>query len=427
MNIVQKLQSYKEEWNSHINNELLPFWFDRAMDKERGGFITQFERNGKDAGTDEKSLIAQARMTYAMSAAARAGYQIERTLEFAHHGAKYLISRMWDNSNGGFFWMTDRSGNVTIDKKIVYGQSFGIYALSEYYLATNDKLALEFAKKAFELLLSNAADIRYGGFFEMFSNDWVLAGPGSAGGDRKTLDVHMHLMESFTTLYKATNLDSVRRRLEEIISLLTKVIYSPRTGVGKPQFAENWKPAPQIKFDVIWGWDRFQGEGFKANADDNFSYGHDMEFLWLLLEALRSLNADVGKYKKLLKAIAGHVLAYGIDHEYGGVYVEGPLDGPAHDLQKEFWQQAESLIGLLDCHMLFNEEGFLEAYEAVHRFVFDKMIAHDIGEWLPLLERDGKPIWTHMGTSWKINYHTLRCAINCIKRIDALIRKKKSL
>ncbi len=425
-NIVQKLHSYKEEWNNHINNELLPFWFKRAMDKERGGFITQFDRNGNDAGTDEKSLIAQARMTYAMSAAARSGYQIERALEFAHHGARYLISKMWDNANGGFFWMTDRNGKIIVDKKIVYGQSFAIYALSEYYLATNDKLALEFAKKTFELLLSNAADIRYGGFFEMFSNDWVLAGPGSAGGDRKTLDVHMHLMEALTTLYKATNLDPVKRRLEEIISLLTKVIYSPRTGAGKPQFAKDWKPVPQIKFDIIWGWDRFQGEGVKANADDNFSYGHDMEFLWLLLEALRALKADAGKYKKILNAIAGHVLTYGIDHEYGGVYVEGPIDGPAHDLQKEFWQQAESLIGLLDCYMLFKDESFLDAYDTVHRFVFDKMIAHDVGEWLPLLERDGKPIWTHMGTSWKINYHTLRCAIMCVKRIDALIGMKLS-
>jgi mannose 2-epimerase len=196
--------------------------------------------------------------------------------------------------------------------------------------------------------LANATDVRYGGFFEMFSNDWVLAGPGPAGGDRKTLDVHMHLMEAFATLYEATNLNSVRRRLEEIVLLLTKVIYSPKTGAGKPQFTRNWKPAKQIKFDIIWGWDRFQKEGVKVNTDDNFSYGHDMEFLWLLLEALNALKADIGLYKKILQAITNHVLNYRIDYEYGGVYVEDPLVGPAHDLQKEFWQQAETLIGLLD-------------------------------------------------------------------------------
>jgi hypothetical protein len=76
--------------------------------------------------------------------------------------------------------------------------------------------------------------------------------------------------------------------------------------------------------------------------------------------------------------------------------------------------------------MLFREESILEAYNNVHRFVFDKMIAHDVGEWLPLLERNGKPIWTHMGTSWKINYHSLRCAIMCIKRIETLILIKNS-
>jgi len=417
----EMLKSFKHEWINHINTELLPFWFDRAMDRKNGGFITQFDRQGNDAGTDEKSIIAQARMTYAISAAARAGFDSERTLEFARHGAKYLTQKMWDNEHGGFYWMTDRAGRVTIDKKIAYGQSFGIYALSEYYLASGDEAGKDYAVKAFETLLAKAADIRFGGFFEMFSRDWTLAGPGVEGGDRKTLDVHMHLMEAFTTLLEATGLDAVRRRLEEVISLLTTVIYSPETGAGKPQFRADWKNAPQIKFNIIWGWDRFQDGGAKANAEDNFSYGHDMEFMWLLLEALRILKTGHEPYEKLFRSILNHVLNYGIDHEYGGVYVEGPLDGPAHDLEKEFWQQAETLIGLLDAYRLFKDERIIEAYSLVHRFVFDEMIAHDVGEWLPLLERDGTPIWTHMGTSWKINYHTLRCAIMCVKRIDSLL------
>jgi mannobiose 2-epimerase len=83
-------------------------------------------------------------MTYARSAAARAGYEMERALEFARHGAKYLVEKMWDEKHGGFYWMTDRKGRVTIDRKIAYGQSFGIYAMSEYYLATGDETGDEF-------------------------------------------------------------------------------------------------------------------------------------------------------------------------------------------------------------------------------------------------------------------------------------------
>ena len=72
--------------------------------------------------------------------------------------------------------------------------------------------------------------------------------------------------------------------------------------------------------------------------------------------------------------------------EYGGVYVEGPHDGgPAHDTQKEFWQQAETLIGMLDGCALFGLDPYWTAYEAVHRFVFDKVVNREVGEWWPLL------------------------------------------
>ena len=52
------LRSFRDEWVNHINNELLPFWFSRAKDDVNGGFVTQFDRQGSDVGTDEKSIIA---------------------------------------------------------------------------------------------------------------------------------------------------------------------------------------------------------------------------------------------------------------------------------------------------------------------------------------------------------------------------------
>jgi len=41
-------------------------------------------------------------------------------------------------------------------------------------------------------------------------------------------------------------------------------------------------------------------------------------------------------------------------------------------------------------------EKYWQAYQNVHRFVFDKMIHHKVGEWWLLLTRHGEPIWTHM-------------------------------
>ncbi|MHC4704100.1 MAG: AGE family epimerase/isomerase, partial [Planctomycetota bacterium] len=108
-----------------------------------------------------------------------------------------------------------------------------------------------------------------------------------------------------------------------------------------------------------------------------------------------------------------------------GVYVEGPHAGGVHDMEKEFWQQAEVMIGMLEARLRFGTDRYWDAYENVHRFVFDKMINHSVGEWWPLMTREGEPIWTHMSHSWKVNYHTIRCMVECINRLEKLLAECK--
>ena len=417
----EQIIAHKTEVENHLTNELLPFWLDRCKDEKYGGFVTHFDAAGKDSGEDQKALIAQARTVYTMASAHRAGYGDGKCAEFAAHGVDFLLDKMWDKQFGGFFWTMDRKGNVEIDKKILYGMSFAMYSLSEYTLATGDRRGLEYAEKTFDLMQKFCADTMYGGYFEMFERDWRLCGPGSAGGDRKTLDFHMHLMEAMTTLYECSGLDVHLMRLKQDIGLLTKRILHPEFATGIPQFWADWRIAPQIKFDIVWGLDRFSEEGQKTNAEDNTSYGHNVEFAWLLLHALEIMGQDPKPYKTILKKQFNHAADNGIDHEFGGVYVEGPHSGGVHDREKEFWQQAEVMIGMLDACLLFGPEKYWPVYTNIHRFVFDKMIDHDIGEWRPLLTRQGEPIWTHMSNSWKINYHTVRSMIQCIKRLDKLI------
>jgi len=411
----------KGEAENHLLNELLPFWTSRMKDEVNGGFFTHFDKNGLDTGEDEKSLIAQTRCIYTISSAHRAGYGEGKLADLARHGVDFLINRMWDPQHGGFFWMMNRKGEVKIDQKIIYGHSFAIYCLSEYTLATGDPRGREYAEKTFDLLQKYCADTRHGGYWEMFHRDWTLCGPGSQGGDRKTLDVHMHLMEAFTTLYECTGQEVHRRKLLEDIDLLLNKIIHPVYKTGIPQFYKDWSVAPQIKFDIIWGWDRFSEEGQKGNATDNTCYGHNAEFAWLLLHSLEILKADPNEYKELFKIIYDHTVDNGIDTEFGGVYVEGPHSGGVYDKEKEFWQQAEVLIGLLDAVVLFGPDKYWEAYKNVHRFVYDKVVNKGVGEWYPLLSRKGDPIWTHMGHSWKINYHTVRAAIQSIHRMKKLL------
>ncbi len=415
----------RREDEKHLVNELLPFWITRMVDNTNGGFITHFDKDGKDSGEDEKSLIAQSRSVYTLSSAHRAGYGEGKYAGLAKHGVDFLINKMWDKEYGGFYWMMDRKGNVKIDQKIIYGHSFAIYSLSEYTLATGDRRGIEYAEKVFDLIQKYCVDSMYGGYWEMFHRDWTLCGPGSQGGDRKTLDVHMHLMEAFTTLYECTGKEVHRRKLVEDIDLLVNRLIHPVYKTGIPQFFKDWSVAPQIKFDIIWGWDRFSEEGQKGNATDNTCYGHNIEFAWLLIHALEILKMDSDIYSDLFKTIFDHTVNNGIDYEYGGVFVEGPHSGGVYDREKEFWQQAEVLIGLLDAVIMFGDEKYWDAYKNVHHFVFGKLINKKVGEWYPLLSRNGDPIWTHMSHSWKVNYHSVRSMIQSIRRLDKIVADLK--
>ena len=420
----ETMRHCRQELHTHLTTELLPFWTARTADYVNGGFITHFDQHGNDSGEDEKSLIAQSRSVYTYASAHRAGYGNGNLAELARHGVDYLLTRMWDDEHGGFYWMTNRKGEVVNDQKIVYGQSFVIYSLSEYTLATGDPRGSEYAGKVFDLLQKYAVDTCYGGYFEMFHRDWTLKGPAAAGGDRKTLDVHMHLMEAFTTLYECTRQPLHRRKLLEVIDLLVGRIMHPTYGTGIPQFWADWRVAPQIKFDVVWGWDRFTEEGVKGAAEDNTSYGHNAEFGWLLLHALAMLDIPHETYRTSLINAFSHAVDHGVDWEFGGVYVEGSHSGAVYDREKEFWQQAEALIGFLDAYRIFGDEKYGRAYENVHRFVLDKMVNHAVGEWWPLMTRQGVPIWTHMSHSWKINYHDVRSMIQSIRRLDVLLQRE---
>ena len=409
-----------DECKKHFTTELLPFWLDRCKDDVNGGYITHFDKDGKDAGTDEKSMLGQMRTIYSMSAAHRAGYGGGRCAEYARHGVDFVIEKMWDKQYGGFYWMTNRKGEVTIDKKILYGLSFAMYGLTEYTMATGDPRGREYAERTFDLVKKYCAETTYGGYWEMFERNWDLCGPGPKGGDRKTLDVHMHLMEAFTNMLECTGQSIHRRTLLEDIDLLRKRILHPRYATGIPQFTADWKVAPQIKFDIVWGWDRFAEGGKKAHAEDNTSAGHNVEFAWLLAHATDVLGSGWDDYEKVIKKAMDHGRKNGIDPEFGGVYTEGPHAGGVYDMEKEFWQQAEVMIGMLEGCLRFGPKVYWPAYVNVHRFVFDKMIHHPVGEWWPLTTREGQPIWTHMSHSWKVNYHTIRCMIECIKRLEKL-------
>ena len=287
-------------------------------------------------------------------------------------------------------------------------------------LATGDQRGRDAALRTYAAVCKHMADTRNGGYFEIMQPDWQPERPGRYGGDRKSMDVHMHMMEALTTLYEMTGSATHRRRLEEVIDLIVLRMLHSVHGTGYVQFTPDFGPLPAIKFAVEWGRDADPEDGVSRPLETT-SYGHNVEFIWLLLHAADVLGVERQRYGQVAKSICDHCVRYGIDRQFGGVFVEGPHDGPPVITEKQFWQQAEVLVGLLDAYAMFGGESYWEAFENVYRFVFEKFVnTAGGGEWFERLDREGRPIDDAMGHAWKISYHTVRSMIQTVRRLRRL-------
>jgi len=419
--ISQQLKDDYQKVHNHLYNELIPFWDKNAVDKQYGGYQTNFDANGKPVDMPEKYLNTQCRMIWWFSQLNKIAPS-EASKSKAKQGVDFLIKYLWDGKNEGWRWKVKKDGSPLDDGKVVYGQSFAIYALSEYYISTGDKRGLDYAEKTFDLLQKYCADTHYGGYYENMEADWAPSPGGFSGGDRKGLNTHLHLMESFTSLYLASGKELHKRKLIEIINLINEKMIDHEAGSGMVQFDMTWKSLPAINIKRSWNAER---EGEKpADPTETTSYGHNTELVWLMVRSLKAVGESVEPYKPMFKQLFDNAIKYGVDYEKGGLYRDGLRKGGALILEKEWWQQAEAMIGFLEGYELFNDVKYFKAFQTVWNFVDEKMINHEVGEWRRLLDREGNVIDGNIGNEWKVAYHSGRSMIECEKRLKKLMQSE---
>ncbi|MEV6317360.1 AGE family epimerase/isomerase [Streptomyces sp. NPDC051776] len=405
------LRRIHTEVASLLDEGIVPFWSSRAVDAEHGGYLTEFDADGNLGANSKKYLITQARMIWAFSAFAQhrpadAGSLLEQALQ----GVDFLRKNFWDEAYGGFRWSTTRDGKPLDPAKTLYAQSFAIYGLSMYASVSGDTQALELAEATFDLCHVIAADILNGGYHENFSQDWHPEGPG------KSLDVHLHMMESFSQLAKVTGSQKHRRRLRETVRLISSRFVDKDSGAGRNQTTDDFLPQRTAPVAHTWGAER---AGEHRETQDVTSYGHNLELCWLLGAAAEVLGEPVDD--RIRARLGEHALAYGLDPIYGGIFREGPHQGAATDQDKEWWQQAEALVGFLDCYELTGDTRYLDAFVSVWNFTQEHLIAPDVGEWRMLASRDGTILNDTIGSVWKGAYHSGRSALETIARLDRII------
>ena len=391
---------HQDIFHQQLSQELyaiLDWWRHHTVDETYGGFIGQMDGHGVVHPQADKGIILNTRILWTFSAAARhADRPAYRQL--ADRAFRYLLDHFRDAEAGGFFWMLDYRGQPIETKKQVYAQAFAVYALSEYYLLTQQPEALEAARQTFALIERHSLDPTRNGYLDAFSRDWQLLDDlrlsAKDANAAKTMNTHLHLLEAYTNLLRAGPDAALSQALENLLDLFTGK-FIDQHGHLQLFFDENWRP-----------------------QSDLISFGHDIECSWLLLEAAEVLgDADwLEKVKTVALRIAEATLAQGVDTD-GALFNEANAQ-VLHDTDKHWWPQAEAVVGFLSAWDISGQEKFYAAATQAWQFIQHYLLDVRLGEWRWRVDRAGVPDLSEDKVSqWKCPYHNGRACLEGMRRL----------
>ena len=400
-------ETYIPKLEKMLNQNIVSFWLSKAPDRENGGYIINFGPKGEDKQGGTKMIVTQARTLWLFSRLARAGYGGPEHLEAAELGYKFLTEKMWDKQNGGFFWEVDMTGEKKLQpRKHLYGQAFALYGISEYYLATKNQQVLDFATQLFDLIETKAHDDKYGGYLESFETDWSPLPPDASSsmgsrGDEKLMNTHLHLLEAYTTYYRASKSPLAYKRLMELILIQSNTVVRKPLGACTDRYELNWTPKLGAGYSVV-------------------SYGHDIENVWLLMDACNAAGLSNRPLLDLYKTLYEYSLKYGYDQTNGGFFDSGPFNKPASNRTKTWWVQAEALVSSLYMYRVTGDRKYLSVFEKTYNFLDKYMADWEYGEWHGDTTAEGVARLSDKAQPWKCGYHNGRAMIECIEILKAV-------
>ncbi|MCM3785174.1 AGE family epimerase/isomerase [Neobacillus mesonae] len=399
----ESLSVWLEEVESELTNNILAFWKSQTIDNMYGGFIGGMNSNGEVEEGADKSLVLNARILWTFAAAYRR-YGKDEDLRMADRALEQLTTHFLDKEYGGFFWMIKPDGTPSEEKKQVYGQAFVIYALAEYVRATDNREPLSLAEEIYRLLERYAYDPVHTGYIEALSREWSETDDLSLSGkdlnERKSMNTHLHVLEAYTNLYRIWKPEGLRLKLKELIEVHLNLILDSEAGHFK------------LFFDDAWN-----------SQSKDVSYGHDIEGSWLLWEAAEVLGDHelLDRVRTAALLMAKATLVEGTDED-GAVYNELHEDGRLDD-SKDWWPQAEAMVGYLNAYQLSKEEQYLTAAQKSWNFIREKVVDPKGGEWHWQVSRDGKPNMNQQKVgAWKCPYHNSRACLEAAERLGSITK-----
>jgi cellobiose epimerase len=400
--IPSDFSNLSSEMLGELQHHILPYWLKNTIDSTNGGFYGQIDGDNNIISNASKGVILNTRILWTFAASYR---QLGNTeyRDVADRAFNYLNDFFWDNEYKGLYWMLNANGTVLDSKKHTYAQAFGIYAFSEYYLATGNDSSLQTAIALFEILDKESYRESSKAYLEAFDRSWnplldVRLSAIDAPEERST-NTHLHILEAYTNLYRCWPNSLLAVRLEELVEVFFNKIYEPQYAHYQAFFDGDWNPKGQT-----------------------YSYGHDIEASWLLTDAVNVLNSThlIRRNVDFLESIAYSTNAEGRDSIDGGIFNLG-VCGSVVDSDKHWWAQAEAIVGFVNAYQVTGDASFLEASLTTWKFINTSIIDHNDGEWFFRVDDKGNPYHHEDKVGpWKCPYHTTRACLEIAQRSKSM-------
>lgn len=393
-------------YRKHLLEDIMPFWEQRTVDRENGGYFTCFNRQGELTDTD-KYIWFQGRQLWMFSALYNRFGKDPKWLELARHGRDFIVNYAYAG-NGRFNYHLDRGGRVKEGTISIFTDHFVLSGLVEYAVATGSDRDIKLINDIYDALERNVHDRD---FKDIFHSKW------SPKYQRHGMYMMTVLVAGLAgqVLGRDRTVSLVDHSLEKILYIFAKDEY-------------------QALFESV-AWD-----GTIINEPEGRVVypGHTLESMWFCMEEglRRKEKAIVDRAIK----VADWAYLSGYDKEFGGIlsYVDAFSGEPEqttwfketgmiwHD--KAFWVHSETLYTLAlmfaECDDPIKKDEYFKRFLDLHEWCQKHFYDPVYGEWYTELYRDGTPKLTDKGTLWKAAYHVPRGVMNTALLFDRLDNAK---
>ena len=364
------------------------FWLEHGIDRVNGGVYTCLDRKGEIYSTD-KSVWMQGRCAWTFAYLCHVYGERAEWMEASKSCLDFMEAHCINREAGNRMYFTvTADGKPLRQRRYCFSEGFYAIANAEYYGLTGEKVYLERARAAYELIyrLNNG-----------LIQDPTGLGPKTIPETRtgRALADPMIYLNIISVLRRVDKEHEAEynARAKECTDAIFGYHFHPELGCTLESVAPDG--TPELEYTA----------GRVVNP------GHDIECSWFVMEQANYIG-DAALHEQA-ETVFRQAIEAGWDKEYGGLLyfidcLGKPTEAYEHDM-KLWWPHDEILIASIMAYRDTKDEYYANWFFKTLDYCKVHFADAEYGEWYGYLRRDGLPTMpSTKGSTFKGPFHLPR-------------------